>query len=94
MILQLSNELKQKVLRWNCWGLVNVREILRLQGLEEAIGHISRKSSIHDVVEEFQKEKWVGFNINSRQQVMIIPNHRSGSLSFYSMKVTLPVDIS
>lgn len=54
MLLQLSNELKKKGIQLRIVeALSNVREILRKQGMEEIIGHISRKVSVHDAVQEF-----------------------------------------
>jgi high affinity sulfate transporter 1 len=54
MLLQLSNELNKRGIKLRIVeALSNVREILRKQGMEEIIGHISRKVSVHDVVQEF-----------------------------------------
>ncbi len=54
MLLQLSNELKQRGITFRIVeALSDVRDLLRLQGMEEITGHISRKVSVHSVVEEF-----------------------------------------
>jgi len=54
MLLQLSNQLQKKEVKLKIVeALSNVREILRKQGMEEGIGHISRKASISDVIQEF-----------------------------------------
>ena len=56
MLLQLSNQLKKKNIQLKIVeALSNVRDILRKQGMEEIIGHISRKVSIDNAVEEFEK---------------------------------------
>ena len=58
MLLQLSNQLHKKNIKLKIVeALSTVREILRKQGMEEVIGHISRRISIHDVVEEFVNGK-------------------------------------
>jgi anti-anti-sigma factor len=58
MLLQLSNELNKKGIKLRIVeALSNVREILRKQGMEEIIGHISRKVSVHDLVQEFQNNQ-------------------------------------
>ena len=55
MLLQLSNELhRKKVSLKIVEALSNVREILRKQGMEDSIGHISRRISIDDAVREFE----------------------------------------
>jgi SulP family sulfate permease len=36
-------------------ALATVRDILRLEGLEERVGHIDRRVSVADVVDEFQR---------------------------------------
>ena len=56
MLLQLSNQLKKKNVQLKIVeALSDVRDMLRKQGMEEIIGHISRKVSIDDVVQEFEK---------------------------------------
>jgi high affinity sulfate transporter 1 len=55
MLLQLSNELQKKKMSLKIVeALSNVREILRKQGMEDSIGHISRRISIDDAVREFE----------------------------------------
>jgi SulP family sulfate permease len=54
MLLQLSNQLQKKGIRLKIVeALSTVRDILRKQGMEEVIGHISRRVFVSDVVEEF-----------------------------------------
>ena len=56
MLLQLSNQLNTKDIQLKIVeALSGVRDILRKQGMEEIIGHISRKVSIDDAVQEFEK---------------------------------------
>lgn len=56
MLLQLSNQLKKKNIQLKIVeALSDVRDMLRKQGMEEIIGHISRKVSINDAVVEFEK---------------------------------------
>jgi sulfate permease, SulP family len=58
MLIQLLTQLQQKGIRLKIVeALSNVRDILRKQGMENAIGRISRKVSIHDAVEEFLHEQ-------------------------------------
>jgi high affinity sulfate transporter 1 len=58
MLLQFSNELKKRGVQLRIVeALSNVREILRKQGMEEIIGHISRNVSVHDVVKEFSNKQ-------------------------------------
>jgi high affinity sulfate transporter 1 len=53
MILQLSNLLQKKEIHLKIVeALSNVRDLLRKQGMEEVIGHISRRVSINDAVQE------------------------------------------
>ena len=57
MLLHLSNQLKEKNIQLKIVeALSNVRDILRKQGMEEIIGHISRKVSINDAVQEFEEK--------------------------------------
>jgi MFS superfamily sulfate permease-like transporter len=54
MLLSLSNDLKGKKINLKIVeALSGVREILRKLGMEEIIGHISRKVLVNDVVQEF-----------------------------------------
>jgi SulP family sulfate permease len=54
MLLQLSNQLRKKNIRLRVVeALSGVRDILRKQSMEEVIGHISRRISVHDVAQEF-----------------------------------------
>jgi anti-anti-sigma factor len=56
MLLQLSNQLKKKNIQLKIVeALSNVRDILRKQGMEEIIGHIGRRVSIEDAVQEFER---------------------------------------
>jgi SulP family sulfate permease len=56
MLLQLSNQLQKKAIKLKIVeALSSVRDILRKQGMEEVIGHISRKDSINDAVQEIVK---------------------------------------
>jgi sulfate permease, SulP family len=58
MLVKLSRELeKQNISLKIIEALSEVRELLRKQGMEEVIGHISRKYSIDDVVREFRAKK-------------------------------------
>ncbi len=58
MLLQLSNELKQRGIIFRIVeALADVRDLLRLLGMEEITGHISRKDSVNNVVEEFTMGK-------------------------------------
>ncbi len=55
MVLQLSNQLKKKGIKLKLVeALSNARDIMRKQGMEDVIGHISRKVSIDDAVREFE----------------------------------------
>ena len=55
MLLELSKMLKQKSIHFSIVdALATARDLLRKQGLEKEVGHISRKSSINDVVEAFE----------------------------------------
>ena len=57
MLVKLSNELEQQKISLRLVeALSDVRELLRKQGMEEVIGHISRKVSINKVVKEFIHE--------------------------------------
>jgi anti-anti-sigma regulatory factor len=57
MLLQLANYLKEKKISLKIVdALSNVREMLRKQGLEDVIGHISRKTSIHDFASAYENE--------------------------------------
>jgi anti-anti-sigma factor len=54
MLLQLSNQLQKKNIKLKIVeALSTVRDILRKQGMEEVIGHISRRIFINDVVQDF-----------------------------------------
>jgi MFS superfamily sulfate permease-like transporter len=54
MLLRLSNDLKDKKIKLKIVeALSGVRDILRKQGMEEIIGHISRRILVNDVVQEF-----------------------------------------
>ena len=56
MLLQLSKELTQREITLRIVeALSNVRDLLRKQGMEELTGHISRRSSIHEEINEFFK---------------------------------------
>ena len=56
MLLQISDELKKKDIQLRIVeALATVRDILRKQGMEEMVGHISRRSSINEVVEVFKE---------------------------------------
>lgn len=54
MLLQLCKELKQKGITFRMVeALSNVRDLLRMQGMEEITGPISRRTSIQDEVDQF-----------------------------------------
>jgi len=54
MLLQLSDQLqKQEIKLKIVEALSDVRDILRKQGMEDVIGHISRRSSVDHAVQEF-----------------------------------------
>jgi high affinity sulfate transporter 1 len=54
MLVQVSNQLRKRKIKLKIVeALSNVRDILRKQGMEEVIGHISRRVAISDVVQEF-----------------------------------------
>jgi anti-anti-sigma factor len=54
MLVQVSNQLQKRKIKLKIVeALSNVRDILRKQGMEEVIGHISRRIAISDVVREF-----------------------------------------
>jgi anti-anti-sigma regulatory factor len=54
MIVSLSNDLKEKNIKLKIVeALSGVRDMLRKQGMEEIIGHISRKILLNDEVQEF-----------------------------------------
>ena len=58
MLLQLTSQLQKRNIQLKMVeALSGVRTILRKQGMEDVIGHISRKTSIHDIAEEFEKSK-------------------------------------
>jgi high affinity sulfate transporter 1 len=58
MLLQLSTQLQKKGVELKMVeALSNVRDILRKQGMEDIIGHISRRVFVNDVVEEFINSK-------------------------------------
>jgi len=55
MLVQLIEQLRMKGVTMKITGaLSNVRELLRKLGVEEFTGHISRTTSIYDLVEEFK----------------------------------------
>lgn len=57
MLLELAKELQTKNISLKIVdALSHVREILRMQGLEEITGHISRKLGIDDYAAAFEKE--------------------------------------
>jgi high affinity sulfate transporter 1 len=57
MLSELAKQLQAKNINLKIVdALSNVREILRLQGLEEITGHISRKMGIDDYAAAFEKE--------------------------------------
>ncbi len=59
-ILQFEEELKKKGIMLRIVdALGSVRDILRAEGLEKAIGHISRRISLHDVLEDFQSGRLI-----------------------------------
>ena len=54
MLVELSNKMKQQKIEFRIVeALATVRDMLRKQGIEQKIGHISRKVTIHDLVNEF-----------------------------------------
>lgn len=56
MLLQLSSQLKEKNIQLKIVeALSDVRDMLRKLGMEEVIGHISRKVSVNDAVLEFER---------------------------------------
>ena len=58
MLLQLSLELNKKGIKLKIVEAISVvRDLLRKQGMEDVIGHISRSVSIDDVINEFEKSK-------------------------------------
>ena len=58
MLLQLSKELNQRGITFRIVeALYGVRDLLRMQGMEEVTGHISRKMTIQDEVNEFLNRK-------------------------------------
>lgn len=53
MLLQLSRDLATKGIHFRIVeALASVRDMLRKQGMEQLVGHISRKTSINDAVNE------------------------------------------
>lgn len=55
MLLQLSSDLRKKGIQLKVVeALSNVRDILRKQGMEDIVGHISRRVSIETAVKEFE----------------------------------------
>jgi len=55
MLVQLIEQLRKEGVTMRITGaLSNVRELLRKLGVEEFTGHISRTTSIYDLVEEFK----------------------------------------
>ncbi|HNP23840.1 MAG TPA: SulP family inorganic anion transporter [Panacibacter sp.] len=60
MLLQLSRELHRKKVQLKVVeALSGVRDILRKQGMEDIVGHISRRVSIDTVVNEFESGKTI-----------------------------------
>jgi high affinity sulfate transporter 1 len=58
MLLQLSNLLQKKGIKLKfAETLASGRDLLRKQGMEEIVGHISRRVSINDAVQEFEAGK-------------------------------------
>jgi anti-anti-sigma factor len=58
MLLELSKTLKQRSVECRIVeALAAVRDMLRKQGLENKIGHISRKVTIDDVITDFLEEE-------------------------------------
>ena len=56
MLLEFSNELREKGIRLKIVEALGiVRDLMRKLGMEEVIGHISRKDSIYNEVSDFQK---------------------------------------
>ncbi|MEO8149477.1 MAG: SulP family inorganic anion transporter [Bacteroidia bacterium] len=57
MLMNLLHELKEKGITLRIVDtLSDVRELLRLQGMEDITGKISRRVSVHDVIAEFQSD--------------------------------------
>jgi MFS superfamily sulfate permease-like transporter len=57
MLAKLADQLKERGVQLNIVeALSGVREILRKQGLEEKIGHISRRVSIQEIVDGFRQK--------------------------------------
>ena len=53
LMLQLEDELEKQNIRLRIVeALGTVRDILRAEGMEEEIGHISRKVTINDILKE------------------------------------------
>jgi sulfate permease, SulP family len=60
-LLQLEDELEKKGIGFRIVdALGHVRDLLRAEGMEKEIGRISRKLTIHEIVEEFQKNRGGG----------------------------------
>lgn len=58
MILGLSKNMKERKIEFRIAGaLATVRDMLRKQGLENKVGHISRKVTINDIVSDFQENE-------------------------------------
>jgi sulfate permease, SulP family len=61
MLMELSKIMRKKKIEFRIVeALAPVRDMLRKQGMEEKIGHISRKITVNDVVEDFLEEEKSG----------------------------------
>jgi high affinity sulfate transporter 1 len=57
MLLQLQTELAKRGIAFQVVDAhASVRDMLRVEGLEKEVGHISRKTMIADVIEDFQRQ--------------------------------------
>jgi sulfate permease, SulP family len=57
-LVQLEDDLEKKNIKFRIVdALGNVRDILRSEGMEKEIGHISRKVTIHDILGEFNQKQ-------------------------------------
>jgi sulfate permease, SulP family len=58
MLVELSKTMRQRNIEFRIVeALATVRDILRKQGIEQKIGHISRKVTVNDVVNDFLEEE-------------------------------------
>lgn len=65
MLVDLSKVLSRRRIEFSIVEAVaTARDMLRKQGIEDKIGHISRKTTINDVVNKFLEEERAGNNIN------------------------------